>query len=182
VLWSRTLELLARGGGSAPFIEAGFKARAVNFVAGAGKLMGHVTMDTVQSPYPFGLMLPQSETSVCSRSDLENWEFGWNVKLKSRDLPTRSEVVEVVLRHADGREEVVSTDWLIGCDGAHSVVRHTLGVKFAGETLQSDWMLADVHMGIRFPTPRHRCIGIKTARSWSSRFRRAAIECLPIYP
>ena len=33
VLWSRTLELLDRGpGGSAPFVDAGFKALAVNFV------------------------------------------------------------------------------------------------------------------------------------------------------
>ena len=35
VLWSRTLELLDRQpGGSAPFIEAGCKAHAVNFFAG----------------------------------------------------------------------------------------------------------------------------------------------------
>src|ERR1700722_13238150 len=62
VLWSRTLELLDRGGGAAPFVDAGFKALAVNFVAGNGKLMGHVSMDGVQSPYPYGPMLPQSET------------------------------------------------------------------------------------------------------------------------
>ena len=37
-------------------------------------------------------------------------------------------------------------DWLVGCDGAHSIVRHTLGAPFSGETLDSDWMLADVHM------------------------------------
>jgi len=30
VMWSRTLELLDRGGGSAPFIDAGFKTLAVN--------------------------------------------------------------------------------------------------------------------------------------------------------
>src|ERR1700677_1975959 len=29
VLWSRTLELLDRGGGSSPFVEAGFKVHAV---------------------------------------------------------------------------------------------------------------------------------------------------------
>ena len=62
VLWSRTLELLDRGGGATPFVEAGCKATAVNFVAGDGKLMGHVSMDEVQSPYRYGLMLPQSET------------------------------------------------------------------------------------------------------------------------
>ena len=44
------------------------------------------------------------------------------------------------------------SNWLLGCDGAHSIVRHTLGVPFAGETLDSDWMLADVHMkGYPYP-------------------------------
>ena len=63
VLWSRTLELLDRGGvdGSAPFVAAGMRALAVNFVAG-DRAVGRVGMADVHSPYPFGLMLPQSET------------------------------------------------------------------------------------------------------------------------
>jgi len=61
VLWSRTLELLDRGGGSVPFVDAGFKAEAVNFIAG-DKVIGRVDMGSVQSPYPYALMLPQSET------------------------------------------------------------------------------------------------------------------------
>ena len=47
--------------GSAPFVDAGFKAEAVNFIAG-DKLIGRVDMGGVDSPYPYGLMLPQSET------------------------------------------------------------------------------------------------------------------------
>src|ERR1700679_4127544 len=61
VIWSRTLELLDRGGGSAPFVDAGLKVVAVTFIAG-DKAIGRVNMEGVQSPYPFPLMLPQSET------------------------------------------------------------------------------------------------------------------------
>src|SRR5271156_4756815 len=61
VLWSRTLELLDRGGGSAPFVDAGCKALAVNFIAG-DKLIGRVSMDSIKSPYPYALMLPQCDT------------------------------------------------------------------------------------------------------------------------
>src|ERR1700678_4389548 len=62
VLWSRTLELLDRGGGGAdPFIEAGFKTLAVNFIAG-DKQVGRVDMESVPSPYRYALALPQSET------------------------------------------------------------------------------------------------------------------------
>src|SRR5271156_6631281 len=48
VVWSRTLELLDRGGGSTPFINAGFKVEAVNFIAG-DKVIGRVTMEGVQT-------------------------------------------------------------------------------------------------------------------------------------
>src|SRR6201990_2401330 len=62
VLWSRTLELLDRQpGGSAPFVEAGFKVDAVSILAGK-KQIGRVSMEAVDSPYPYALMLPQSET------------------------------------------------------------------------------------------------------------------------
>jgi FAD binding domain len=54
VLWSRSLELLDRGpGGAAPFVNAGFKALAVNFVARDGELMGHVSMG--EEPVPLWL-------------------------------------------------------------------------------------------------------------------------------
>jgi hypothetical protein len=52
VLWSRTLELLDRGDqGSEPFVEAGFKVDGVNIVAPDGRVVGHVKMDSVPSPY-----------------------------------------------------------------------------------------------------------------------------------
>src|ERR1700759_1929222 len=54
VLWSRTLELLNRSidGGAAPFVDAGFKADAVNFYAADG-IIGRVGMKDVDSPYPY---------------------------------------------------------------------------------------------------------------------------------
>jgi 2-polyprenyl-6-methoxyphenol hydroxylase-like FAD-dependent oxidoreductase len=151
VLWSRTLELLERGGGSAPFVEAGFKAVAVNFVAG-DKVIGRVTMDAVRSPHPYGLMLPQSETErlLEERLDAQGVQVERCVELVT--FTQRADGVEAVLRHADGRNETVSAAWLIGCDGAHSAVRHTLGAAFTGETMDSDWMLADVHM-TGYPCP-----------------------------
>jgi 2-polyprenyl-6-methoxyphenol hydroxylase-like FAD-dependent oxidoreductase len=62
VLWSRTLELLDCGGGAAAFIEAGYKAKAVNLVATDAEVVARVSMESVKSPYPYGLMLPQSDT------------------------------------------------------------------------------------------------------------------------
>ena len=152
VLWSRTLELLDRQpGGSAPFIEAGCKAHAVNFFAG-GKRIGRVGMETVNGPYPYALMIPQSDTERLLEERLN--ELGVRVErgVEVTSVSLRSDGVDAELRNADGREEKTSADWLAGCDGAHSLVRHTVGAIFAGHTMDSDWMLADVHMR-GYPVP-----------------------------
>jgi 2-polyprenyl-6-methoxyphenol hydroxylase-like FAD-dependent oxidoreductase len=153
VLWSRTLELLDRGpGGAAPYIEAGFKAHAVNMVAGGGELMGHVRMDSVNSPYPYGLMLPQSETERLLEERLAGLGVTVERQTELLGFTATDSGVEAKLRRVDGQEESVAADWLLGSDGAHSAVRHTLGVPFSGETMSSDWILADVHMsGYPFP-------------------------------
>ena len=151
VLWSRTLELLDRGGTSAPFIDAGFKVQAVNLIAGE-RVIGRVTMDGVQSPYPYGLMLPQSESERLLEERMRNLGIIVDRQVEATTLKGRTDRIEVVLRHADGGEESVSTDWLIGCDGAHSMVRHAVGASFSGKTMDSDWILADVHTkGYPFP-------------------------------
>lgn len=49
-------------------------------------------------------------------------------------------VAAEVVRQVDGKEiiEYVETPYLIGMDGAHSVVRKTLGLQFLGETMEED--------------------------------------------
>jgi 2-polyprenyl-6-methoxyphenol hydroxylase-like FAD-dependent oxidoreductase len=114
--------------------------------------MGHVTIDSVQSPYPYGLMLPQSETERLLEQRLQGFGVPVERQVELLEFKRTDTGVEAMLRHGDGQEETVSANWLLGCDGAHSVVRHVMAVPFAGETLNSDWMLADVHMkGYPFP-------------------------------
>src|SRR5918998_2744405 len=135
VLWSRTLELLDRGGGgSAPFVAAGFKAEAVNIVAG-DRAIGRVGMGGVRSPHPYALMLPQSETERLLEERLAGQGVAVERRVELAAFTCGGGGVEAVLRHADGREEGVRAGWLVGCDGAHSAVRHGLGAPFAGETL-----------------------------------------------
>ncbi len=151
VVWSRTLELLDRGGGSKPFVDAGFKTIAVNIIAGE-EVIGRVNMENVKSPYPYALMLPQSDTERLLDERLNRIGVRIEREVELTAFTPSDKGVQAVLRHAGGREEKVSTDWLAGCDGAHSVVRHGLNAPFSGETMNSDWILADVHMtGYRSP-------------------------------
>jgi 2-polyprenyl-6-methoxyphenol hydroxylase-like FAD-dependent oxidoreductase len=152
VIWSRTLELLDRGGGSRPFIDAGFKVHGANFLANDGEVVGHVSLDAVKSPYPYALMLPQSDTERLLEERLQSLGVAVERQTEVTAFVSDGDRVEATLRRPDSSAETVTADWLVGCDGAHSIVRHTLGVPFTGVTMDSDWMLADVHMrGYPFP-------------------------------
>lgn len=49
-------------------------------------------------------------------------------------------VIAQIVRHVDGKEviEEAKVPWMIGVDGAHSVVRKTLGLEFLGETRHAE--------------------------------------------
>ena len=153
VLWSRTLELLDRGGaeGSRPFVDAGFKVDGVMFMTN-DKVVGRVGMNGVPSPHNYALTIPQSETERLLEERLARQGVTVERETEATSIKADPEGADVVLRHADGSEETVRTPWLVGCDGAHSAVRHALDLPFSGETLLSDWFLADVHM-TGYPRP-----------------------------
>jgi len=52
--------------------------------------------------------------------------------------------VNTTLRRHDGREEILDTPWLVGCDGAHSTVRHLTHQTFPGEEDPHQYVLTDV--------------------------------------
>src|SRR5271163_4663772 len=145
VLWSRTLELFDRAGCTGGFVAAGNKVDAANIVADK-TLVAHIDLSEVDSPYPYALMLPQSDTERLLEEHLGRLGVNTERQTELSSFKQNERGVTAVLRHVDGKEEVVEADWLIGCDGAHSAVRHGLGLSFLGETLQSDWILADLHL------------------------------------
>jgi 2-polyprenyl-6-methoxyphenol hydroxylase-like FAD-dependent oxidoreductase len=57
-----------------------------------------------------------------------------------------SEGANARLSHGDGREETVRARYIVGADGAHSVVRKTVGLSFEGEAYPQDFVLADVEL------------------------------------
>lgn len=145
VLWSRTLELMDRMGCTQGFLEAGFRAKAANITA-EGTPIARLDLTGVPSPYPFALMLPQADTERLLEAHLRSLGVTVERSVELAAFDPSEDRVASTLRHADGREETVESQWLIGCDGAHSTVRHRLGLPFEGDTLQSDWLLADVHL------------------------------------
>ncbi len=52
--------------------------------------------------------------------------------------------VRARLRRADGTEETCGAGFIVGCDGARSVVRHAIGAEFPGGTYEHLFYVADV--------------------------------------
>ncbi len=144
-IWPRTLELIDRMGCGQTFVDAGLKVVAANIIAG-DKPIARIPLDQVKTPHPYALMLPQSETERLMEHHLNTCgvQVERQVEL-SKFVPGASSVI-ATLHHADGRDETIDVPWLIGCDGAHSTVRHGLGMQFEGDTQPSDWFLADLHL------------------------------------
>ena len=145
VVWSRTLELMDAAGVSAALLAVGRTCDAANLMAGA-KTLARIVFDGVESPHPYGLMIPQSETERVLEEHLQSLGVGVERGVELISLVQSDGAVGCVLRGANGSEERLEASWLIACDGAHSTVRHALHVAFEGETLPSDWMLADVQL------------------------------------
>lgn len=145
VVWSRTLELMDRMGCSAPFLAAGLRARGATLRSG-GQVLGSARFTEIASPYPFALMIPQAETERLLTEHLAGFGVAIEREVALTDFSQTSDAVSARLSHADGREEAVATPFLIGCDGAHSRVRHGLALPFEGQAQGDEWWLADVRV------------------------------------
>jgi 2-polyprenyl-6-methoxyphenol hydroxylase-like FAD-dependent oxidoreductase len=151
VLWSRTLELLDRTGCGEAFVTAGLKVHGATITAGGNKI-AHISLNALQTPHPYGLMLPQSDTERLLEQHLNTQGVQVERQVELTQFTGDTDTVTATLHHPDGRDETLAAAWMIGCDGAHSLVRHGLGMDFEGDTLPSTWILADVHLA-GVPTP-----------------------------
>jgi 2-polyprenyl-6-methoxyphenol hydroxylase-like FAD-dependent oxidoreductase len=151
VLWSRTLELMDRMECTAPFLTTGKKAIAVNVTAGKEPIT-KVTVDGVKTPHPYALMMPQCDTEELLGDFVTSLGVKIDRNIELTDFVASTDGVTSTLRHLDGTEETFDSGWLIGSDGAHSTVRHKLGMEFAGETMPSSWVIADIHLS-NVPNP-----------------------------
>ena len=138
-----TLEVLDTMGLVDTFIERGHRVEHLRMYAGARRLLD-LNMAHNGSRYGFVLHLPQHETEVLLRARVH--ELGGTIEqgVELVRLAETGDAVEATLRDLAGRETEVSARYVVGCDGAHSRVRHELGLPFEGQPYPQDWLLADV--------------------------------------
>ena len=131
ILHVRTQEVLDAAGLGNTLLKEGQPLRRVEII-GYGKHVGHGSMEGINSPYPHPIIVPQSVTEQFLRDHVES--LGGHVEWQTEavGLSQMADHVEVNLRHADGREETVRAQYVVGADGTHSTVRESIGVDFSG--------------------------------------------------
>jgi 2-polyprenyl-6-methoxyphenol hydroxylase-like FAD-dependent oxidoreductase len=142
---ARSLEFMSMLGLDEAFIEQGHPTRYMTFHRGEKKLFkfdfGVLANET---RYPYMLVLPQSRSERILAEHLKQVgaRIGWQSKLRS--FSQDDEGVSAEIEDADGQITRRRYSYLIGCDGAASLVRNTLGISFEGETYPLQFLLSEV--------------------------------------
>jgi 2-polyprenyl-6-methoxyphenol hydroxylase-like FAD-dependent oxidoreductase len=148
VVQARSLELLQKMGIADELVARGRRTiKATPFVDGRRALdleFGDIGVD--DTPYPFLLFVSQAETERVLEEHLEGLGVKVERPVELLTFTQDSEGANARLSHGDGREETVRARYIVGADGAHSVVRKTVGLSFEGEAYPQDFVLADVEL------------------------------------
>ncbi len=142
---SRTLELLEMMGAVDSFLAVGNKVHATNICNGTTTLV-HLCFDEMEARYPYALMVPQNESERLLAEHLEKLSVQIERQLELTNFTQDANGVTATIKNADGKEEIVKANWLLGCDGAHSTTRHILGLKFEGEQYEESFATADCYI------------------------------------
>ncbi len=141
---ARTLELMEPSGVTERLLAAGLRLRRFNFRNGE-RLLATIDLGRVHHRYNFMLGLLQAETERALEQRLAEHGIRIEWSTEFTDLEAAFDRVRARLV-ADGAERTIEARYLIGADGAHSTVRHALGLEFRGTTDPSSWWLVDVRM------------------------------------
>jgi 2-polyprenyl-6-methoxyphenol hydroxylase-like FAD-dependent oxidoreductase len=149
---ARTLEIYEQIGLAEKAVEQGTIAGKGRLIVD-GEVRGEIDFSHIGeglSPYPYVLMLEQSKNERLLYEYLRahGKDVYWKTELE--DFTSNDSNVTARVRTADGESVTVDAKYLVGCDGSKSLVRHALGVGFAGSTFERMFYVADAQVDWQF--------------------------------
>ncbi|WNM32478.1 FAD-dependent monooxygenase [Streptomyces sp. Li-HN-5-11] len=146
----RTLEIWDRMGVARAALDAAVPLRGrLTYVDGAEEARFDLVLPP-DVPYRFA-SLPQYDTERVLEERLAC--HGMRVERGTELVSFEQDADGVTsrLHTIAGHELEIRSRYLLGCDGAHSVVRRTLGLSFEGGAFAEEYMLADVEVDWDLP-------------------------------
>jgi 2-polyprenyl-6-methoxyphenol hydroxylase-like FAD-dependent oxidoreductase len=140
---ARTLEILDDVGVGQSIVDAGKKLVGATLWAGGAEPVVRLDFDELPSRHRYVVSIAQAETERILGELLE--KRGGAIERQTSLVSYRQDGTGVTATlKAPSGETSCRAAWLVGCDGAHSVTRKTMGVAFDGETYDESLFLADV--------------------------------------
>jgi len=148
-IFPRTLEIFDMAGVVGPFLD---RANRVTSVAVTTRehVLARMHFTPAESPYSFVAMVPQDVTEKLLLEELRRKSGDVEYETKFVSATQHEDAVDVILERKGERIHVKSAI-VVGCDGAHSAVRHQLNLPFEGAAYQGSFLLADVETNEAFP-------------------------------
>jgi 2-polyprenyl-6-methoxyphenol hydroxylase-like FAD-dependent oxidoreductase len=152
ILHVRTQEVLDAMGAIAAPIALSVPLRQISLHA-YGKIIGHLHSDIIDSPHPHPIILGQDRTEKLLEEHLRGFgsQVEWNTQAIAFEQNDNG--VSVTLHHSDGTEEIAQAQYLVGCDGAHSIIRKQLGFSFEGGKYENEQFI-QTDAKIRWTLPK----------------------------
>lgn len=143
---ARTLELFAGLGLAETMLAQGVIDSAIDFHV-SGERIGGLDFDHASAPdtpYRFILMLPQAATEAVLIDALDDAWLAVEREVEVTGFVEEDAGVRVDARDAGGDPVTLRAAYVIGADGAHSIVRRTLDLGFEGAKYPQNFLLGDV--------------------------------------
>ncbi|MFL6285784.1 MAG: FAD-dependent oxidoreductase [Pyrinomonadaceae bacterium] len=148
-IFPRTLEIFDMAGVVRPFLEAANRVTSVSVIT-HGRTLAHMRFAPEESPYSFIAMVPQDVTERLLVEQLRRRGGAVEYETSFVSAAPRDDYVSVTLDRK-GRRTELNAAFVVGCDGAHSAVRHLLNLPFEGARYDSLFMLADIQTNETLP-------------------------------
>ncbi|HEX5229821.1 MAG TPA: FAD-dependent monooxygenase [Bryobacteraceae bacterium] len=141
-IFPRTLEIFDMAGVVDRFLEKANRVTAVSVIT-HGRRLAHMRFTPGETPYSFVAMVPQNITESLLLHHLR--QAGGDVDYGTRFVTAdqREDHVNAIVEQ-NGERRQISASFLVGCDGAHSAVRHALSVPMEGGEYRDQFILADI--------------------------------------
>ncbi|KAL2152339.1 hypothetical protein VTH82DRAFT_5523 [Thermothelomyces myriococcoides] len=145
----RTLELLNRHGAADAIVQRGRNLRgAVTYIN--KQRVTRLTLDdlgTTDTEFPLPLTLSQVETERFLDECLSKYGMSVERPLVASNIIQDDTGVTVILEHPNGKSETIRAKYVVGCDGAHSAVRHaSKKMNFPGAAYPQHFVLCDARL------------------------------------
>jgi len=142
------LELLARAGVLAPFLERSVRVRRTRFYAPGFVPLATSTFSGIGCVHEYQCSLPQWQTEAILTEHLNG--FGVFVERGTTVLSIEEnpDALDVRLRGPGGEIETASFRYVLGAGGAHDLTRGSMHDSLSGDTYAGRYIAADICTGL----------------------------------